>query len=111
MSATRPYTLDRVVRILATLAILAAAIWLINILKNVLLPFCVACLIAYLLEPVVEFVQRITHLKGRIIPVLLTLIVATFIIFLLGYFFIPSIVKEIHQVEDIIHRRDRKSVV
>lgn len=104
MSATRPYTLDRVVRILATLAILAAAIWLINILKNVLLPFCVACLIAYLLEPVVEFVQRITHLKGRIIPVLLTLIVATFIIFLLGYFFIPSIVKEIHQVEDIIHR-------
>ena len=44
--ASQPYTFDRVVRLLIAVAITAAAVWLINILKNVLLPFLVACLIA-----------------------------------------------------------------
>ena len=42
---SQPFTFDRVVRILFTVAVIVAAVWIISILSNVLLPFCVACLI------------------------------------------------------------------
>lgn len=109
-SPSRPYTFDRVVRILAGALLLAGAIWLVNSLRNVLLPFCVACLIAYLLEPIVEFLQRILHLKGRIIATLLTLVAITTVVVLLGHIFVPSIIKEIHQIEDILRSTSSSNV-
>lgn len=60
-SSSRPYTFDRVVRILAGLAVLAAAVWLVNMLRNVLLPFALACLIAYLLDPLVGYNMRLLN--------------------------------------------------
>lgn len=109
-TSSRPYTFDRVVRILAGVALLAGAIWLVNSLRNVLLPFCVACLIAYLLEPVVELIQRVLHLKGRVIATLLTLIGVTAIVVLLGHIFVPSVVKEIHQLEEILRNTSDSNV-
>lgn len=70
----RPYTFDRVVRILFSLAAIAGCLYLLDILKNVLLPFLVACLLAYILEPVVKWHLRKLHLKKRLIPVLITLL-------------------------------------
>lgn len=102
MSVSRPYTFDRVVRIVGGIALLAGAVWLINLLKNVLLPFCAACLIAYLLEPLVEIQQRWLRLKGRVIPIFLTLIEATCVLGLVGYFFVPSIMNEIHDVGEML---------
>ena len=102
--ASRPYTFDRVVRMIVGLALLAAAIWLINTLRNVLLPFCLACLIAYLMEPLVETNQRILRVKGRVVPSLLTLVEVTMVLAVMGYFFVPSIIREIHQLEEIIGR-------
>lgn len=89
-------------RILASVLLLAGGIWFVNSLRNVLLPFCVACLIAYLLEPAVEFLQRILHLKGRVIPTLLTLAGVSALIILAGHIFVPSIIKEMHQLEHIL---------
>ena len=51
--ARRPYTFDRVVRIFFSLCGVALVLVLLDILQGVLLPFLVACLIAYILEPVV----------------------------------------------------------
>ena len=58
-----PYTFDRVVRIIFSIAGIVAAIVLLNCLKGVLLSFLVACLIAYMLEPLVRWNQRWTRLK------------------------------------------------
>lgn len=96
---SRPYTFDRVVRIVAGLLLLVGAIWLVNVLRNVLLPFALACLISYLLEPVVAFNRRIFHLKGRVIASLLTILQATIVLGVLSYFFIPSVISEIHQLD------------
>lgn len=74
----RPYTFDRVVRIIITVALICGFVWLVNILKDVLLPFCLACLLAYILEPMVEFTQKLLHLKGRVIPVFITLFEVAF---------------------------------
>lgn len=110
-STYRPYTFDRVVRILATIAIIAAAIWLINLLRNVLLPFVVACLVAYLLDPLVELNRKWLHLKGRGLASLITLLEVTFIIALLGYFFVPSVIKEVNQLESMVKQSSQGSPI
>ena len=43
-TSARPYTFDRVVRLLISVAAVAAAVWFIDMLKDVLLPFLVSCL-------------------------------------------------------------------
>lgn len=107
---SRPFTFDRVVRILAGVALVVGAIWLINVLRNVLLPFCLACLIAYLLEPLVGINQRVLHLKGRVIASLLTLLEVAIVFGLLAYLFVPSIIGEIHQLDDMIHSGSGRDV-
>lgn len=110
MNTSRQFTFDRVVRILAGLALLAGAVWMVNKLRNVLLPFCVACLIAYLLEPLVELNRRWMRLKGRVLAVVMTLLEVTVVIGLLWYFFVPSIINEIGQIGELIKNSRTSSV-
>lgn len=100
--ASRPYTFDRVVRMLITLAMVAAAVWLINVLRDVLLPFCVAALISYFLEPLVQFVRRLLHLRGRAVAIFITLLGTTLFIALVTYLFLPSVIREINQMSQLI---------
>ena len=99
---SRPYTFDRVVRILFTIALLAVAIYLINYLKAVLLPFGVACLIAYILEPFVQFNRRLLHLRGRIIAVFVTLFESLFIISIASAFAVPYIIAEFREMGHLL---------
>lgn len=89
-------------RLVIGLAICACLIWLIRYLSDVLLPFFVACLIAYLLQPVVEFNRRWTHTKGRALASILTIIEVTVAIGLLLWLTIPSVVKETEELGAII---------
>lgn len=98
MTNSRPYTFDRVVRLVISLVCFSAAIWLIYLLKDVLLPFCVACLIAYLLEPIVQFNRQLLRLKGRIIAIFVTLFEVTMLLAVLSYIFVPQIIDEMHQM-------------
>ncbi|MDE6334749.1 MAG: AI-2E family transporter [Muribaculaceae bacterium] len=100
----RPYTFDRVVRLLISLLTLIGVVWLLNVLSAVLLPFLVAWLIAYILEPFVQYNRRILRLNGRIVAVFMTLFEGILILAMLGVFFIPSIIDEMHQVADLVNR-------
>lgn len=66
----RPYTLDRTVRLILTLAVAAGLVWLVGYVADVLVPLAVALLAAYLLHPLVKLVQR--RLKARTPAVLVT---------------------------------------
>ena len=98
----RPFTFDRVVRILIAAGSIAIAIWLINYLKDVLLPFCVACLVSYMLEPIVGINQRVLRTRRRALPVFVTLFETALIIGIISYFFIPSISNEIGHLKVIL---------
>lgn len=100
--ASRPFTFDRVVRMIITLALIAAAVWLINVLRDVLLPFCVACLISYFLEPFVQFNRRLLRLKGRVVAIFITLFEVAMIVGIISYLFIPSVINEINQMSQLI---------
>ena len=110
MSNTKPITFDRVIRILAIVAVAVILIWLVNLLKNVLLPFCVACLVAYMLEPVVAFNQQWTHTRGRGLAVFLTLLQVSFVVGILCYFCVPSVIEEIHQIEIMLKNTAGRTV-
>lgn len=102
MITDRPFTFDRVVRLLIGVTLFILTLWLINLLKDVLLPFVVACLIAYILEPLVQYNRAILHLKGRTLASIVTLFEITTLIAILCYFFIPVIIKEANDVANMM---------
>ena len=65
--------------------------------------FFLACLISYILQPIVEFCMTRLHIRWRIVAIFMTLIAVGGIIFGLAYMFVPSIVKEIHQMGTLIN--------
>jgi predicted PurR-regulated permease PerM len=103
-NAPRPYTFDRVVRIIITILTVLGIVWLLNLLSSVLLPFLVAWLIAYILEPFVQFNRKLLHVKNRIVPIFLTLFEFTATIVVLCYIFVPSIIDESQQVAAVISK-------
>ena len=74
------------------IAVAGAGLFLVYYLRNVLLPFAVAFLFAYLLNPVVHFFQR--FLKNRAISVVVTLISVAALFTLLVMIFTPLIYDE-----------------
>ena len=107
MSASQPITFDKVIRFIAGLAVVAAIVWLVNILSNVLLPFFLACLISYILEPIVEFCMTRLHRRWRLVAIFTTLISVAGIIAGLAYLFVPSIIREIHQLGVMVNDYSR----
>ena len=102
MAQRKSITFDQVIRAIVAIAVVVILVWLINYLKNVLLPFCVACLIAYVLEPAVAYQQKRLKLKSRVIPVFLTLLETIVIVGGLACILIPLTVNEIQQLETLI---------
>ena len=102
MEQRQPYTFDRVVRILFSVCGILVVIYLLDVLKGVLLPFLVACLICYILEPVVKWNMRWMHLRSRFLPVVATLLEAAAVLMLFCWFFIPYIVKECQQMTEVV---------
>lgn len=61
---SRPYTFDRVVRLVLSAVTLIALFALLRYLSDVLLPFAAAVILAYLLNPLVTAVERRTRRRG-----------------------------------------------
>ena len=59
---SQPYTFDRIVRIGLGVAAAVVVVWLLRFLSDVLIPFAVAVLMAYLINPIVT-VSGIMHSK------------------------------------------------
>ncbi len=80
MNISKPFTLDRTVRLFITLAVLVALYFLTRQLSGVLLPFVVSWFIAYLIHPIVNFFQYKCRLKNRTLSVAITLILLLIVI-------------------------------
>jgi predicted PurR-regulated permease PerM len=99
-----PYTFDRVMRILFGICGIVIALFLLNLLKGALLPFFVAFVIAYMLEPIVRWNMRWTHLRHRFIPVVLTLIEVCSVIGVFLVLFIPYLINETGSMADTLQK-------
>ena len=72
-------TLDRLVRWVGLGLLITAILLLLNYLSHVLLPFFIAWFFAYLLYPMVKYVERHLHLP-RALSILVTLIIVICVI-------------------------------
>ncbi len=100
----RPFTFDRVVRILITIACIVAVFWLATVLKSVLLPFLVAWLIAYILEPFVQYNKDLLRMNSRYLPIFMTLFETALLLTVAGFFIAPSVFDEMHQLAVFVGR-------
>ena len=96
----KPITFDRVVRWVGTGLLIIGIILLLNRLSHVLLPFFVAWFFAYLLYPMVKFVERRLHLP-RALSIIIALIVVIAIISGIVYLIIPPMIEQFEKLGNL----------
>ncbi|MGN0233865.1 MAG: AI-2E family transporter [Bacteroidaceae bacterium] len=87
-------TFDRVARWGIVLLLGVAAVWLINRLSTVLLPFFAAWLLAYMIYPLVHFLQHRLRLRNRVLSILAAFILVCGVIAGALALIIPPVVEE-----------------
>ena len=87
-------TFDRFIRWVGIGAVVLAVFLLVDYLSSVLLPFFVAWLFAYLLYPMVKFVENKLHVRVRALSIIITMIVVFAVIGGMLYFIIPPMIAE-----------------
>ncbi len=92
----KPYTFDSVARMAIIVGLLCGLIWALGYLSDVLIPFTVALLLAYLINPLVIFVQK--KIPNRSAAVCISLLAVSGLVIALAWFIIPKIINEITQM-------------
>ncbi|NLJ06801.1 MAG: AI-2E family transporter [Sphingobacteriales bacterium] len=101
IDTSKPFTFDRTVRIIITALIIYSIIWVLGYLSDVLTPFAIAVIIAYLLNPFTTWVQK--YVKIRVLAVLITFIVVISFITALLWLIIPIVSKEVRMMVDLVY--------
>ncbi len=102
INTAKPLTFDRVSRILITAGVIAAAVWLLGYLSDVLIPFAVAFLLAYLMNPLVSRIEK--RVRHRTVSVFLALLLVTAAAAAAGSLVIPVMAEEIGQMGQLLSR-------
>lgn len=93
----KPFTSDRSMRIIFTIAILASIVYAISVMWEVLLPFLLAGIFAYVMMPLVRFFQHTLRLRSRGLSVFLVFALLVSVITLAFLYLIPSINDEVQK--------------
>lgn len=78
--------------------------FILNYLSPVLLPFFIAWVAAYLLYPVVHFLQYRCHLRNRILCIFLTLVLVGGAATAVGFLIVPPFIEEVGTVKAVATR-------
>lgn len=106
----QPYTFDRVVRWLISSLAIVVSLYLLYNLRGVLIPFFIAWLFAYMLNPVVRFFKRKFRFSQGL-AVVTTLFLCLALVFLLGYILVPMIQEEIVHINTLITNYEFSAVI
>lgn len=91
-------TFDKLVRWIITALIIIAVIFTIDYLSNVLLPFFVAWMFAYLLYPIVHFTQYKLHVPTRALSIVVTLLFVTAVLVGVFYIIFPPMIEQFEKL-------------
>lgn len=95
-------TFDKFIRWSGMILLVIATILLVKYLSEVLIPFFVAWLFAYLLYPIVKFIENKLHIRVRALSIIITFIFVCFIIGLLVWLIIPPMIEQFQKLYDIL---------
>lgn len=94
------FTFDRVVRIAIAGGLLWGTVAVMGYLSDVLIPFFAALLIAYLINPLVNWLE--TKIKSRIMAVLAALLILGIAASLLVMLVVPTLVSELQHMAKLV---------
>lgn len=97
-------TFDKFIRWSLTALAVVAVFLVIKGLSSVLLPFFIAWFLAYLLYPIVKFVQYKLHVPSRALSIIVTMIFVIAIIAGVLYFIVPPMIGQIDRLMTIANR-------
>ena len=97
-------TFDLFIRGVITLVVITGFLMLLYRLSNVLVPFFLAWLIAYLIFPLVKLFQYKLRLKYRVLAIIASLLSITLVIGLLTWILVPPIAYEFSRVKDLVYQ-------
>ena len=95
-------TFDRFVRWLLGGLLVLGIIFVLHYLSSVLLPFFAAWLLAYLLYPIVSFVQYKMHVPGRVLSIIVALLFVTAVIGGIIYMIVPPMIEQFEKLGELI---------
>jgi predicted PurR-regulated permease PerM len=93
-------SLGRFLRILLMMAMLAVAYFVLDSLSGILLPFAVAWLLAYFINPLVNFIQNRLRFKYRLPSTLAALLLIAAVLCGVFMLVVPSILVELNLLKD-----------
>ena len=95
-------TFDRFIRWAGIVSLVALVFFMVNYLSSVLLPFFVAWLFAYLLYPIVKFVQNKMRVRIRALAIIITMIMVLSVLSLIVYLIIPPMIEQFQRLYVIL---------
>ena len=101
---SKEITFDKFIRWAGIAVILLVVLYITNYLSSVLLPFFVAWFFAYLLYPIVKFIETKLHIKVRAISILLAMSAAIGVLGLVLWLIIPPMIDQFDKLGDVITR-------
>jgi predicted PurR-regulated permease PerM len=101
-TSQRPYDLDRVVRMVLGTGLVIGLFLLVRYLSDVLIPFAIAVLIAYLINPIVTALER--KIKSRPAATLITVFGFLIIAASLVTIVVPKVTAEIASFGEVIEQ-------
>ena len=102
MITEKKITFDSFIRGIISGAIVIGVLYLINLLSSVLLPFFIAWLIAYMIYPMVTFVQYKLKVRNRAISILIVMITLATLITLASILLAPPIIEEFSKLRNLL---------
>ncbi len=97
-------TFDKFVRGMLITIMVIAVLYIVNYLSGALLPFIVAWLFAYLLYPMVRFIQYKMKVKVRALAIIIALLLVIAVIGTMIYFIIPPMIEQFQKLYDVLMR-------
>ena len=97
-------TFDRFIRWAGIALIVLAVLFITNYLSEVLLPFFIAWFFAYLLYPVVKFIENKLHVKVRALSIILAMGAAIAVIGGVLWLIIPPMIDQFDKLGDVLTR-------
>lgn len=102
----KPFTFDRVMRIVFGIIVVGGVIYVLAVLRNALLPFLIAWLLAYLMQPLVRFFQYKLRLRSRIVSIVAVLVSLLLVGALLVSLVVPSVMDEVNRTTQLMREHN-----
>lgn len=95
-------TFDKFIRWTGIVLIIGAVLFVTNYLSSVLLPFFIAWFFAYLLYPVVKFIENKLHVKMRALSIIIAMLLAIGVIGGVIWMIIPPMIDQFDKLGDVL---------